>query len=103
LGGARLGEIVYCNTCGDRILTSDFEKGRAVVILKRNYCATCAEAIEESKPEPSKEATVRKNDRRPTVRVPTLEKALISRTQLIMLISIAAFLLALIVVIMTKK
>lgn len=35
-----MGEIVYYTTCGDRLLGSDFEKGRAVIIIKRQYCAT---------------------------------------------------------------
>lgn len=40
-------EIVYCHVCGDRILPSDFEKGRAATVLKRNYCAKCSEAVKE--------------------------------------------------------
>ena len=35
------GGSVYCNVCGDRILQRDFHKGRAVTILKKNYCAKC--------------------------------------------------------------
>ncbi len=43
-------EIVYCSICGDRILESDFKKGKAVTFLKRNYCAKCAkESLEVSK------------------------------------------------------
>lgn len=35
-------EIVYCGVCGDRILEREFEKGRAVTVLKKNYCSKCA-------------------------------------------------------------
>jgi hypothetical protein len=38
-------EIVYCSVCGERILESDFDKGRAVTILKKNYCKKCAKDI----------------------------------------------------------
>lgn len=44
-------EIVYCNTCGNRILERDFKKGRAVTILKRDYCSKCmVEVIKANKP-----------------------------------------------------
>ena len=36
-------EIVYCNLCGNRILESEFRKGRALTVLKKNYCPTCAQ------------------------------------------------------------
>ena len=35
-------EIVYCNVCGERILESDFRKGKAVTLLKKNYCGKCS-------------------------------------------------------------
>jgi hypothetical protein len=38
-------EIVYCSSCGERILESEFEKGKAVTILKKNYCRNCAKDV----------------------------------------------------------
>jgi hypothetical protein len=38
-------EIVYCSVCGGRILESDFKKGKAVTVLKRNYCPNCAKDV----------------------------------------------------------
>jgi len=38
-------EIVYCSFCGERILESDFKKGKAVTILKKNYCLKCAKDV----------------------------------------------------------
>jgi len=50
-------QIVYCNTCGIQILASDFEKGKAVTVLRKNYCKNCmAVAIEKSKPAKSAQA-----------------------------------------------
>lgn len=56
-------EIVYCSVCGERILESHFKKGKAVTVLKKNYCSKCAkdvvktgqnkEAIPSSSSEPS--------------------------------------------------
>jgi hypothetical protein len=34
-------EIVYCDICGDRILEAEFEKGKAITILNKNYCTNC--------------------------------------------------------------
>jgi hypothetical protein len=34
-------EIVYCEICGDRILEQEFEKGRAITVLNKNYCFNC--------------------------------------------------------------
>ena len=46
-------EAVFCNFCGRHIPPSDFQKGRAVVLLKRNYCSKClAEAVRKSKEAP---------------------------------------------------
>jgi hypothetical protein len=43
-------QIVYCNTCGIQILASEFEKGRAVTILRKNYCKVCMTvAVENAK------------------------------------------------------
>ena len=36
-------EIVYCDLCGDRILETDFEKGRAFAAGNKNYCPNCAD------------------------------------------------------------
>jgi len=34
-----------CHVCGRFIPVSDFEKRRAVVLLKRRYCRDCTDAI----------------------------------------------------------
>ncbi len=33
--------IVYCESCGERLLESDFQKGHAVTVLNKNYCSKC--------------------------------------------------------------
>lgn len=38
-------EIVYCSVCGERILESDFKKGNAVTVLKKNHCRKCAKDV----------------------------------------------------------
>jgi hypothetical protein len=38
-------EIVYCSVCGERILESHFKKGKAVTLLKKNYCPMCAKDV----------------------------------------------------------
>ena len=39
-----------CDFCGKSISSSDFDKGRAVILLKKTYCRSCMEsAIERSK------------------------------------------------------
>ncbi len=40
-------EIVYCNRCGDRITSDEFEKGRAITVLGKNYCRKCMKAVVE--------------------------------------------------------
>ncbi|HLF94018.1 MAG TPA: hypothetical protein VJB14_11210 [Planctomycetota bacterium] len=41
---------VKCDFCRKTIPFSDFEAGRAVVLLKKNYCRACmADAIQRSK------------------------------------------------------
>lgn len=54
-------EIVYCEICGDRILEQEFEKGRAITVLNKNYCFNCKEEavknitmedVEDEEPEP---------------------------------------------------
>lgn len=37
-------EIVYCNSCGLRILESDLRHGRAAVLRGKNYCKDCMAA-----------------------------------------------------------
>ena len=61
-------EIVYCNTCGTRLLESDFKKGRAKTILTRNYCLGC---MPEEAPKPKEETKQRKMR---TTRVPRATK-----------------------------
>lgn len=38
-------EIVYCSVCGDRITGADFEKLRAVTVLKKHYCRKCSKEV----------------------------------------------------------
>jgi hypothetical protein len=43
---------VPCDFCGVSIRNSDFEVGRAVILLKKRYCAGCMDAaIQRSKRE----------------------------------------------------
>jgi len=49
-----MGEIVYCSVCGERIVEKDFEKGKAVTILQKNYCPRCAEGVVRANAEPGK-------------------------------------------------
>lgn len=51
-------EIVYCSFCGERILESAFRAGKAVTILKKNYCPTCAKnVIAKGKPKEDRDAS----------------------------------------------
>lgn len=34
-------EVYYCDSCGERILPKDLEKGRAVVAPKKKSCRKC--------------------------------------------------------------
>lgn len=43
-------EIVYCTVCGERILESEFKKGKAFTILKKNYCRKCAKDVVKASP-----------------------------------------------------
>ncbi len=46
-------EIVYCSQCGDRITSSDLDKGRGAMVLKRYFCKKCVKnVIDKSDPEP---------------------------------------------------
>jgi hypothetical protein len=38
-------EIVYCDSCGDRIVAADFDKGRARTFQNKNYCHKCVNTI----------------------------------------------------------
>lgn len=38
-------EIVYCSVCGERISATDLEKGRAVIVLRKHFCKTCAVTV----------------------------------------------------------
>ena len=49
-------EIVYCAKCANRLLTSDFEKGRAFKIASGAYCAVCAKEILDTLPENQRKA-----------------------------------------------
>lgn len=37
--------IVYCSVCGDRILERDFDRGKAVTVLGKDYCPKCARTV----------------------------------------------------------
>lgn len=37
--------ISYCSICGDRILEKDFDSGRAVTILRKDYCKKCSKDV----------------------------------------------------------
>lgn len=36
-----MGQTSTCDFCAARIPSSDFEKGHAVVVLKKTYCRKC--------------------------------------------------------------
>jgi hypothetical protein len=58
--------IVYCDSCGDRILDDEFEKGRAVAVHKKNYCARCAKNVAVPAPAPAPKPKPHDADRPPT-------------------------------------
>jgi len=44
----------YCDFCGKHISTSDLEKGRAIILMKKKYCKAClADAVRKSKDKPA--------------------------------------------------
>lgn len=43
-------EIVYCSVCGERIPSSDFVKGRAVMVFRKHFCRKCMVTITEKAP-----------------------------------------------------
>lgn len=73
-------EIVYCSTCGERIPSADFEKGRALTILQRHYCKKCvrnvkeASPVEASTPSKSKEEVIPQAPRPRTARIPAMKE-----------------------------
>ena len=98
-------EIVYCHKCGERLLTSDFEKGRAFIVLKRNYCGQCSELVKAGNKPPA-EATIRKHDeRRQTRRIPiATPHRRMSRPMVIgMIVMAGVVLLTLIVIAMSRS
>lgn len=95
-------EIVYCSVCGDRILASEFGKGQAVTVLKKNYCRKCGESVIHANATPSssgergKTSSPRKLQIRPPARdfVPTAEGAPLFTPMIVaLLIGIVAFIL----------
>lgn len=42
--------IVYCETCGDRLVEGDFQKGAAVTVNHKTYCAKCKTAVASGTP-----------------------------------------------------
>ena len=49
-------EIVYCSQCGDRITSSDFDKGGAAMVLKTYFCEKCVKNVVDN-PGPDRDAT----------------------------------------------
>lgn len=50
-------EIVYCSVCGDRVPYSDLEKGKAVMLLRKYFCRTCAVTVVKESAEPNHDPT----------------------------------------------
>jgi hypothetical protein len=68
-------EIVYCSVCGDRLSTSDFEKGKAITLLKKHFCKKCAESVVEESADPEHDPTVTPSRRKiRTQRMPLADK-----------------------------
>jgi hypothetical protein len=60
-------EIVYCEQCGDRILGSEFEAGKAITLMHKNYCARCMpEAIKGIDPKEVKRILEAQRKAKPT-------------------------------------
>ena len=55
-------EIVYCATCGTRILQEDFDQGKAITLNNKNYCPKCRKSV---MPEAAPPAAVEEADLRP--------------------------------------
>lgn len=86
-------EIVYCTVCGDRLLERDFQQGKAVTVLKKNYCAVCMVEVAKPKEEPRR--------RMKTTRVPKTE-GLPSRRPLYIGIAIAVLAIILVMIVLTR-
>lgn len=120
-------EIVYCSGCGDRILASEFDRGHAGTAGGKDFCRKCmkagsgkaedAEEPCESNPPPGRR-TPRKPIKRPpgppgTTRIPFAAKEGTPerkpardsgrRTLLIVGVVVLAVLLALVIVVLTKR
>lgn len=96
-------EIVYCSVCGDRILERDFQKGRAITILKKTYCARCmVDVVKDSGPA-DHPAQVPKKSR--TQRLPKADPLPRIRISIPFLVAIGIGVLALIllVVVLSRK
>lgn len=87
-------EIVYCTTCGERLLERDFQKGKAVTVLKKNYCSVCMVEVAKPKEEPRR--------RMKTTRVPKAEEAPLSRRPLYIGIAIAVLAFILVMIVLSK-
>ena len=38
-------EVVYCSVCEERIPSVDFDNGKAVTVVQRHFCRTCAPTV----------------------------------------------------------
>ena len=54
-------EIVYCATCGTRILQEEFDQGKAITLNNKNYCPKCRKSVmpETAPPPAAEEADLR--------------------------------------------
>ncbi len=106
-------EIVYCGICGNRILRSEFEKGRAATLLKKNYCSKCSETLKQGQePAAAREAVPSRTSARniPARRIPVVgiregqRRPFFSRMPFIaaVVIGVLAFLLILAVVMRSR-
>lgn len=55
-------EIVYCDSCGERISAGEFEKKKAITIDNRNYCRKCAPSRPKAPPPASVERESTRNE-----------------------------------------
>ncbi len=49
-------EIVYCSGCQQRLIGSDFDKGKAFRVEHKCYCADCAKKLFQNLPAPERDA-----------------------------------------------
>lgn len=93
-------ETVYCSVCGDRLSSSDFEKGKAVTILKRNFCKKCAETVAKESADPEHDPTATpKPIKIRTQRIPLAEKPKPASNRIPFMIAAAVGIIALIMLI----